>query len=68
MAKKRRTPLLTSRRSHSLNVLLNDREYKAILDHCAQHHIANRSSWIRSVIRSEVLREQHRKAPILFDE
>ena len=68
MAKKRRTPLPTSRRMHSLNVLLNDREYKAILDHCDQHHIANRSSWIRSVIMSEVLREHERNAPMLFGE
>lgn len=68
MAKKRRTAPPPERRRHCLNVLLNDREYKAILDHCSQHHIANRSSWLRSVIISEVLREHERNAPMLFGE
>jgi len=48
--------------------LLNDREYKAILDHCEGQHIHNRSSWIRSVIMAEVLRENERNSPMLFEE
>lgn len=68
MAKKRRTAPPPERRRHCLNVLLNDREYKAILNHCSQHHITNRSSWLRSVIISEVLREHERNAPMLFGE
>ena len=58
----------TNKRTHSLNILLNDREYKAILDHCEGQHIHNRSSWIRSIKIDEVLRENERNSPMLFEE
>ena len=63
-----RSASTTAKRTHSLNIFLNDREYKAILDHCEGQHIHNRSSWIRSVIMAEVLRENERNSPMLFEE
>lgn len=70
MAKKKVIPQPSARlkRTHSLRLTLNEREYKAILDHCQVCRIANRTGWIRSVIMAEVIREHELRSPLLFDE
>ena len=64
MAKKRvASPRPRLRRTHRLTPTLNEREYKAIIDHCESRRIASRTSWMR-----EVITEHERNAPFLFDE
>ena len=69
MAKKRALPPRPRlRRTHRLTLTLNEREYKAIIDHCESRRIASRTSWMREVIMAEVFTEHERNAPFLFDE
>lgn len=55
-------------RQHTLVVHLNDREQKALEDHCRQYKIANRSRWVREQILLEVLRRAEQDSPMLFEE
>ena len=51
MAKKRvASPRPRLRRTHRLTLTLNEREYKAIIDHCESRRIASRTGWMREVI------------------
>ncbi len=69
MAKKKGlTPRPTLRRTQRLTITLNEREYKAILEHCASRRISCRTSWLREVIMTEVITEHERNAPFLFPE
>lgn len=70
MVKKKASPPSSSRlkRTHSLRLTLNEREYKAILEHCESCRIGNRTGWMRSVIMAEVIREHELRSPLLFDE
>lgn len=54
-------------RTESIRLTLNEREFKAICDHCAEHHIADRTGWIRQLVISHILDESQRNAPDLFD-
>ena len=64
MAKKRALPPRPRlRRTHRLTLTLNEREYKAIIDHCESRRIVSRTGWMR-----EVITEHERNAPFLFDE
>ncbi len=47
---------------------LNDREMKAIQDHCKRYRIENRSRWIRQMIIEEILCCAERDIPLLFPE
>ena len=51
-------------RKESIRLTLNEREFKAICDHCAEHHISDR---IRELVISNILIESERNAPDLFD-
>ena len=54
-------------RKESIRLTLNEREVKAICDHCAEHHITDRTGWIRELVISHILIESERNAPDLFD-
>lgn len=69
MAKKKGlTPRPTLRRTQRLTITLNEREYKAIQEHCNSRRISCRTSWLREVIMTEVITEHERNAPFLFPE
>lgn len=55
-------------RQHSIMLKLNDREMKAIQDHCKRYRIENRSRWIRQMIIEEILCCAERDIPLLFPE
>ena len=44
-------------RKESIRLTLNEREFKAICDHCAEHHITDRTGWIRELVISHILIE-----------
>lgn len=54
-------------RTESIRLTLNAREFKAICDHCTEHHITDRTGWIRQLVISHILIESERNAPELFD-
>ena len=56
------------RRTRSLTVLLNEREYKAIQDHCRERKVACRSEWVRLTLMKEIFHEHMLHAPTLFNE
>lgn len=54
-------------RTESIRLTLNEREFKAICDHCREHRITDRTGWIRELVISHILVESERNAPELFD-
>lgn len=54
-------------RTESIRLTLNEREFKAICDHCSEHHITDRTGWIRTLVMEHILHESVLHSPELFD-
>lgn len=59
---------LEGARQHTLITRLNDRELKALEQHCRRYRIDNKSRWIRQLLMQEIIRQAELDTPLLFDE
>ncbi|MCL2651265.1 MAG: hypothetical protein FWD60_09625 [Candidatus Azobacteroides sp.] len=55
-------------KNRKITFLLNDDEYKLILNYLSKYHISNRSRWCRETIISHVLKMLEQDYPTLFSE
>ncbi|MDO4672924.1 hypothetical protein [Falsiporphyromonas endometrii] len=66
MVKKSYPPQM--RRTHSMNLTFNDKEWEAIKTYLAHYKIDNRGRWFRETIMREVIKRLEMDQPLLFDE
>ncbi|MDD4589351.1 MAG: hypothetical protein PHG06_02815 [Parabacteroides sp.] len=55
-------------RVHRIDFMLNDDEYKTILNYMKKYKISNKSRWYRETILSHVIKTLELDYPTLFDE
>ncbi len=55
-------------RQNSIMLKLNDRELKALQDHCLRYGIENRSRWIRELMMEKIMLCAEQDSPLLFSE
>jgi hypothetical protein len=55
-------------RVHRITFMLNNEEYKALLNHFSKYKVENRSRWYREIIFTHVLRTLEEDYPTLFNE
>lgn len=59
---------LEGSREHILITRLNDRELKALEEHCRRYKITNKSRWIRHLLMQEIIHLAELDSPLLFNE
>lgn len=59
---------LEGSRQHMLITRLNDRELKALEQHCRRYKIENKSRWIRHLLMQEIIHQAELDSPLLFEE
>ncbi len=55
-------------RQNAIMLKLNDRELKALQDHCLRYGIENRSRWIRELMMEKIMICAEQDSPLLFSE
>lgn len=56
------------KRTHSMNLTFNDKEWEAIQAYLKNYRITNRARWFRETVMKEVIRKLEMDQPLLFDE
>ena len=61
------SPSRAMRRKHRTAIMLNELEYKAMMDYCKKYKVRNKSQLIREALFSKVMRSFDEDCPTLFD-
>lgn len=68
---KKRKEILSARfalkRRHRQAIMLNDLEYKAMLEYCKKYKVRNKSQLIREALFSKLMKTMDEDHPTLFD-
>lgn len=49
-------------------ITLNDREFQALRNYCAQMKVKSRADLLRRIVMSSIITDWEHRAPMLFDE
>jgi len=61
------SPRFLLKRKHRHTIMLNDLEYKAMLEYCQKYKVKNKSQLIREALFSKVMKSMDEDHPTLFD-
>jgi hypothetical protein len=59
---------LALKRKHRQAIMLNELEYKAMLEYCKKYKVTNKSQLIREALFSKLMKTMDEDHPTLFDD
>lgn len=54
-------------RTHRIDIMLNDREMRALNRYCEKYNVRNRSRFVRETLMRNILQQFEKDTPTLFD-